>query len=440
MGIAFYCAVMICGGFGVPTEDQYENTNSFGQLRNYQADIASGPVANFELQWQKEVGEGRSQIVGDKEFVFVASGYDGKESDQVSIHTSIRCYRAENGEQIWEWKEKSIRHKKQENFSGAPCSPQSTPLLLGDRIIATTFDGLMVCLNTRDGNLIWKKDLVRDLAADPVQFGFSSSPVGDQVDPGRVYVQAQSETGGLYCLNVSDGSTIWKADSSSFSYSTPVQAAFGKIDQLVVVSRTEVAGIEKKSGEKLWSYKLPEQGLTNVPTPLVIDQQSLLVAGQGTQGTRCVRVTRDGDRFLVEEKWYERKLNFFYSNWAKLTDGKVIGCLENFLVLFDSKTGEIEGRWRGFSNSNLLLTNREVLVIDGKGTLHRLSHENDKWETGLKTKLLDARCWTPLSVIEGRIFVRGGKSLACLNVNGNKNPLPNLLTTPKLLKTRSESN
>ena len=199
-------------------------------------------------------------------------------------------------------------------------------------------------------------------------------------------------------------------------------AKFGGIDQWVIVTEDEIIGVAKNDGTQLWRHEFSETGLTNVPSPLVVDNSRLLVSGQGCKGVRCLGVTLDGSNWTVGEKWFQPRIQFFYTNWAKLTDRIVIGCTDKYLAAIDLDDGAILGRFRGFSNGNVVLAGDKVLLVDGRGKLNVLLPASDSdtingFDVESKYGLMRARCWTPLSIIGDRILVRGNDRLICLTLN-----------------------
>jgi outer membrane protein assembly factor BamB len=393
----------------------------------------------LSVDWEIEIGRGRSQVVGIDEKIYVTSGTMQKEDGKNRVITQTMALDAVTGKQIWSTEQDGWMSEKQENFSGEPVSPQATPLIIGSRLITISFNGQLVCRERLNGKTAWQKDMVNDLGATPVQFGFSSSPVVDPDVPERVYVLAAGKDGGFYCLQVQDGDVVWKSACETFSYATPVLASLGGVKQWIVVTENEILGIAESDGKRLWRHELTETGLTNVPTPLVIDDSRLIISGQGCNGTRCLAVIRQSADWRIEERWYAPKLQFFYTNWLKLSDQIVVGCTDKYMSAIDIDDGTVLGRWRGFGDGNSLLVNGNLLVLDGRGNLNvmELERSPNQQVVGLaakqKFKILDARCWTPISVVAERMFIRGGDRLVCLSsdTTGKQMAFENLLTEPK---------
>ena len=296
-----------------------------------------------------EIGEGRSQVVGIDDQVYVTSGTSEDKDGDVLVSTTTQRIDAATGTPIWTYQTSATMHPSQETFRNANATPQATPAIAGSSLIIINFTGQLTCLNRADGKLIWEKELVQDLGASAMKYGFASSPCVDSKDDKQVYVLAGGDSGGLLCLNVADGSVEWKSKFKSASYATPVFAQFGSVQQLVIESEDEVIGISKADGSRLWNYTFPQKGLTNAATPLVVDQSHLVISGNGCNGTRCLSIEQEDDEWRIHEKWFVPNVKFVYTNWAMLADGVAVGCTDKFLAAIDVNDGFILGRWRGFS-------------------------------------------------------------------------------------------
>ena len=378
--------------------------------RQFQADHR--PV----VKWERSVGDGMAGIVGDRNIVitsYLAGEYQLTETAQSSTPTEVvEAFHAITGETVWRYRYEAGFRETQQVFGGRTRAPQATPLLLGKHVVTIGFTGSITCLDRGTGDVVWTKDAVADFKAVPVQFGFSASPIALE---GNVLALVGGE-GGLVCLDVRTGELIWNVPCKEASYATPVLWDRPDGRHVVFVTRNRVVGVQAADGRPLWDYRLPEQGLTNVPTPVPVGDTGLIVSGQGIQGTRKLEVIKQAEEFRVTEQWKSDE-QFFYCNW--LTRGDTLwGCVGNLLVALDTESGERLGRFRGYADSNWLAGEESVVCLDGKGSLSLL----DWTDGGLQVKgsypLMDARCWTPPTVIESRVYCRGGSQLVCLDFAG----------------------
>lgn len=414
--------------------------SSFANGGEWQTGLSVNDNSFPNVLWSQEVKEGRSQVVADEKRVYVfGGGVVDSESQPRRLASWISAIDKADGRTIWTLALYSRMLENQETFSGAKPCPRATPLLHNGRLFAVTFTGQLICLSTRDGQLNWKIDLVADQGAIPVQFGFTSSVVVDPQHKDRICVLAAGESSGFYCLSVANGKVLWKADCKTASYATPVLANFGSTPQWVVVTGDEVMGLSASDGRLLWRHAMPEPGLTNVPTPLIVNDERMIVSGQGWQGTAAIKVTQANGRWTTDTLWKTEKLQYFYTNWIRLTDRVGLGCTDRYMAAFDLETGELRGRWRGFSDGNIVACNDgRYLVLSGNGKLNVLKfsdvNKSPKLSVLNQFQLIKRRCWTPLSTSSNTLFARHDDQLICFTFeSGESNALQPIAEGPREL-------
>jgi outer membrane protein assembly factor BamB len=155
------------------------------------------------------------------------------------------------------------------------------------------------------------KDLVTELGAKPVQFGFAASPLvvaGEQGSPGIVVVQGAG-TGGLHALDLVDGAVVWSSQAATFSYGSPLLVEIEgaqPVRQLLFPAGNHLFGLDPRDGSTLWPWKLQAEGLTNIPTPLWLGDDLVVISGQGVRGTEGLRLSATEDGVSVESLWPNR--------------------------------------------------------------------------------------------------------------------------------------
>ena len=370
--------------------------------------------------WQKTLGAGMSGVV-ERDGTLFTSYLVPFEKDEADKPESERTHResivaldASNGQICWKHVYDAGFIEAQQAFGGRSRAPQATPAICDDRIVAIGFTGQIHCLDRDSGKVIWKKNAIDDFGAEPVQFGFSSSPLpmGD-----KVLLHVGGQDGGLICLNSRDGSLVWNVPCNEASYATPVRWDRPQGTQIVFATRNRVLGVDFRTGKQLWSYAYPSKGLTNVPTPLPVSDTGIVVSGQGIQGTqRLDIVSKKNGEFAVQQTW-KSKAQFFYCNWV-LDNEKLLGCDGMLFVAIDVRTGKTLGRFRGYNDGNILLFSQQALIFDGNGNLSTFRISNEGFEAVAKYAVLNERCWTPPTPVGNSLFCRGGDQLLCIKFEG----------------------
>ncbi|MEM8668488.1 MAG: PQQ-binding-like beta-propeller repeat protein [Planctomycetota bacterium] len=250
--------------------------------------------------------------------------------------------------------------------------------------------------------MLWQINLVDQLDAIPVQFGFSASPI---IAGGRLYVSAGGSKAGLICMDPKDGNILWNHGFGEASYATPLVTTIQETRQIIVMNRETIDGIEAETGELLWQYSLPKSGLTNVPTPILTDN-GLVVSGQGIGGTVQLTLQKSSSGWSAKEGWFS-DFQFFYCNWV-LHNETVIGCDGDLLMAFDIKTGKRLGRWRGFAGANVCCRGDQLLVLHGDGRFSSVQIEPTGLVVQTQHMVWDKRVWTPPTLVDDQLFSRCG--------------------------------
>jgi outer membrane protein assembly factor BamB len=438
------CLVLVALPLSTSPVSAQEQIVQYGHQSDWNLPIKLESNSTPRVVWSNEVGDGRSQIVGSGDLLLVASATNQTLDDKsIQLNERLEAINCRTGVSVWSREEASQMLKGQENYSGTPAAPQATPLIADGKVVCIGFTGIMQCLELETGKSIWKKSLVKDFGAKPVQFGFAASPVMDPSRTDRFFVMAAGPEGGLICLKLATGELIWRAPCDSFSYATPTFAEFANVPQILIVSENELIGIARDDGKRLWSHELAKKGLTNVPSPLVLDSERVLISGQGCNGVRCLKITRQGSDWMTRELWYVPKVKFFYQNWLKLTEDFVIGCNDKFLAVIDLRDGSLLGRWRGFADANLVSIDGGMIALTGQGNLKfiRPIMESDRisgLENWAEFEVLRARCWTPLTLVNGMLIARGGTSMIGLSISTASEPdapgIKNQRAAPEVFK------
>ena len=386
--------------------------------------------------WEVEVGDGLASVVVRDNTVFATALVTPRNKKE--SHESVFAIDTKTGKIRWKHTYYAGRLEKQEAFGGRMRAPQATPALIGNRLITIGFTGVIHGYDATTGEIAWQYSAVKDFEATPVQFGFSASPVPMATKSGnRVFILAGGSEGGLVCVAAKDGRRLWNIPCGEASYATPVLLNHPQGKQVVFQDRNELISADAMTGRVLWRYKLPESGLTNVPTPLpTSDHTGLIVSGQGIGGTKRIQLVAqqqadsNSKGWSVEEFWFNRS-QFFYCNWI-IRDNLLIGCNSKIVVVLDLDTGKSIAKWRGFVESNLLQFKDGVLLLDGKGKLSRLKTGKENWFIHDQFQLCDTRVWTPLTFSNGQLYCRAGKKLSCTRLCSLSQAPKNVLAPLKI--------
>jgi len=272
---------------------------------------------------------------------------------------------------------------------------RATPATDGDALFVAGMRDVLVCLDVRTGTERWRVDFPRLGHAVPA-FGFVSSPL--LVDD-LVVVQAG---GAVVALEREDGTVRWRAledgggDESAFS--SPVLAELAGRPQVVVQTRTTLAGLDPSSGEVLWSRAVEAFRGMNILTPAV-HGEALFTSAYGGRALRFD--LRSGPEGLVpEEAWSVPQQGYMTS--PVLVDGHAYLFLRsNRFACLDLATGA--ERWTsgptGDDYWSLVAQGERILALSDTGTLRLIAASPESYQVLDERELVAGPSWAHVAVV-----------------------------------------
>ena len=375
--------------------------------------VVLGPTpAPSPAEWTRPFGTGAGRVASDGARLYATSAVPKSgETPAVEVTTALD---PATGKTLWEERTPFAPRPKQEAFGGSPMRPQATPAVGGGLVLTLGFSGVLQARDAATGKLAWGTDLVESHGATPVQYGFAGSPI---LSGGKLIVPV----GGKHAVIAFDpatGEVAWASAPAEPAYATPVPLSVAGRAMIAVLTRDTLLGLDAATGETLWSHKLKDKGLTNVPTPIPLSGGRLLTSGQGVDGTRMLKVSQEGDAFAVSEVWARPKVQFFYTNW--LADEQCVygypaqgGKRFTALSLADGKTVSQD---IGQTDANVVAVGGEFLLCRGDGLLSLGKFTPDGFEARVRGKATSGRVWAAPTVVGGAVIVRSDTELACVRL------------------------
>jgi outer membrane protein assembly factor BamB len=151
--------------------------------------------------------------------------------------------------------------------------PRAVPTVDGDRVYIAGADGKLLCLNVQSGDILWKKDYVKDFGATPktwsFDWGFSSSPLvdGDRV----ICLVGGNPNAKVVAFDKLTGKEIWRALSSEseLGVAQPIIISAGGTRQLIIWYPSAVASLDPATGKIFWEQPFSVTANMTVATPVL---------------------------------------------------------------------------------------------------------------------------------------------------------------------------
>lgn len=364
--------------------------------------------------WKVDGGEGYSSVVIKDQLAYTMKVVEDKEY-LVSLNTVT-------GKEVWKQE-----IKRPELYMEFGYTPRSTPTIDEDRIYSVGTSGQLQCRKLADGELIWEHDLLGEYGNRLPKWGFAFSPliVGDEVitQPGG------ANGNSILAFDKINGRERWRALNDVSGYSSPVLIQVDGQPQLVVMTGVKVWGLTLE-GKVLWGYDWPTDFQVNASTPLffraklkeTIHSYVFITSGYG-KGCALLRIEKNPQGGFDASRVYESNQMCCHFNSPVRAGDLILGFNEDLLTCMNIRNGDVVWSKRGYHRGSVTLLidsnkNQRILVLGEEGKLAVYDPSSDRPLT--ETRVTQSKCWAPLSIAGGHIYLRDMNQLIRLELPSEK--------------------
>lgn len=350
--------------------------------------------------WTRPMGDSYSGPICSNGLVFTTESRAGKES--------AMAFSIDEGVSVWTqtWKgSHNVPFFAARNGNWI----RATPVTDGTKLYVGGIRDVLCAFDVKTGEERWRLDFATRFGKVP-DFGMVCSPI---VENGFLYIQAGK---GVHKVNCESGEIVWTAmqDSgdimSSGAFSSPVIEEINGVRQLIVQSRTTLAGLDLETGAILWSSQIEAFRGMNILTPTVWNNQ-IFTSSYGGKS-----LLLDVSNPSQPKRVWENKLEGYMSSPIVIGNflylhlrNKRFACIN----LLDGKEAWVTQPYGEYWS---MVSNRtSILALDQTGDLRLIKHNPEKFELVSERKLTDEEAWAHLAVLSGRVIVRSQKALRVYN-------------------------
>ena len=368
--------------------------------------LAQWPQEGPKQVWSfNNAGSGYAGFAIAKDSLFTMGLRDGMEF--------LIAVNASTGKELWS----SSAGQKYPNGWGD--GPRMTPTVDGDRVFAIGGQGLLICVEAKNGKLIWSKNLVTDLGGQLQDWGYTESPlvVGDIVicTPG-------GPQGTLAGLDKSSGAVRWRTSglTDKAQYSSPILIQHEGQPQVVQLVMNRFFGVSPKDGSVLWKKDFPGR-VAVIPTPIYEDGIVYVTAGYGV-GCEAVRLGTNNSIAPL----YSNKVMKNHHGGVVCVDGYLYGHSDGAgWVCQELKTGKEIWSHKGFGKGSVTYADGKLFCLDERnGDVALVEASTQGWKELSRFKLAplsskrspQGGIWPHPVVVNGRLYLRDQELIHCFNV------------------------
>lgn len=350
------------------------------------------------LVWRHRVGPGWSSfaVVGDHLYTQEQRG-----EDEVVV-----AYDANTGVERWV-------HRDTARFSEivAGPGPRATPTFHEGKIYALGGAGRLNCLDAVSGAVVWSRDITEDSGAKAPIWGFASSPL---IVDGIVTVFAGAKDRSVLGYRAADGELVWSNGPGTHSYCSMQRSRIAGVEQLLVTTDEGLASFEPASGNLLWQYSSPLDGMARVVQPAVLSDNDVLLGSGFAHPSRRLRITNEGRPWSIAQVWESKAISPYYNDLVIHKD-HLYGFTGLFFTCVRLDDGKSQWKERGYGNGQVLLLSDQdlLLVVSEKGEVALVEAKPDSYRELARFQAIDGKTWNHPVIAHGKLFVRNGEEAAC---------------------------
>lgn len=231
-----------------------------GHSQDRDLPVEWGGADEKNVLWKSPlIGEGHASAIVYGDHVFVCTArWDETVKDRTKVipEHHVLCYRASDGEQLWDTQIEPgswLRNDFRSGPAGGYAAP--TPATDGERVVVVFGSSVIAALDY-DGKLVWRNEI------KPHTFDVTigSSPVLFEDTVLMLCAMSKKEDSKLIAYNSSDGTVKWETPlpKTGFAHSTPTLIEVDGKHQLVVVasgggeSDEGVQSFNPADGKRIW--------------------------------------------------------------------------------------------------------------------------------------------------------------------------------------------
>ena len=237
LSVAFAC--ILCGTAAAQTPYGWRGPERNGVYPESGL-LKEWPAEGPQLLWETmDAGKGYSSpvIVGDRLYI---TGMNEDETQEIFSAYTL------DGKKVYQTAYSAP-------WNDSYPETRTTPAIDGDKAYVISGSGDVVCLNTKDGKIIWKVEAGKVYGRKTGNWGTSECPL--VFDNKVIYTPAGDQTT-MVALNKENGELIWKttAFGDIGAYVSPLLINYKGKRQIVGSTAKHIFGVNPESGEIEWSF------------------------------------------------------------------------------------------------------------------------------------------------------------------------------------------
>lgn len=361
----------------------------------------SWPTAGLTPLWKQPIGGGYAS--------FAVAGSRAFTIEQRGRQEVVAAYDIRTGQELWT---NAWDGEFRETMGGD--GPRATPTWAGDVVFALGALGEFRALDSTNGRVRWRTNILQDAGASNLQWGMAAAPL--VVDDAVVVLPGGSTGQSVIAYDRTTGRRLWAALPDQAAYASPVLVTLKGVRQILVVTADRLVALSTDGSAVLWSHPWPgpNNGI-NAAQPLMIGEDRVYLSSGYGMGASVIEVSRDSGGFATREIWRNTRMKNRFAS-AVVREGIIYGLDESILAAIDAETGE--QKWKGgrYGYGQLLLAGDHLIVLTEDGELALVRATPERHEELAKFPVLNGKTWNAPALASGILLVRNLAEMAAFDL------------------------
>jgi outer membrane protein assembly factor BamB len=296
--------------------------------------------------------------------------------------------------------------------------PRATPTIDGDKVYALSENGDLACLQFKDGNVVWQRNILKDFDGRNPKWLISESPL---VDGNNLIVTPGGSEAGIVALDKNTGKTVWttKELSDQAAYSSCVAVNVQGVRTILGFTSGAAVGLRANDGKLMWRYSRVANRVANITTPIFHDNKVFYTSAYDT-GAALLGLQAQGREVKAEEIYFTRDMMNHHGG-VVLVNGYLYGFSNQILTCLEFATGKVMWKDRSVGKGAVTYADGHLYLL-GENNIVGLAEatpsgykEKGRFEISDQGK----PSWAHPVVSSGKLFVRNQGVLTCYDIKTN---------------------
>lgn len=295
---------------------------------------------------------------------------------------------------------------------------RSTPLVVRDKLYFLSSYGKLYCMNCSDGQTVWTIDLVEKYGARNITWGITENLL---FDGNVLYCTPGGPEAAMVALDINTGKQIWKSkgNGETSAYCSPMIIKLQNKKILVTIMKNSICGFDASSGAGLWKFEFVMDPDVHPNIPVYINGYLFCTSGYGL-GSVMLKLAADGNS--VTEVWKNASCDPKIGGVVVL-NGRIYGTGDRNRKFFclDWNTGKELFSIRDLAPANIIANDGLLYVYSESGKISLVEPKTDGFNiiSSFPVPLGTSTHWAHLVIKDKKLYVRHGTSLMVYDIAGN---------------------